>query len=99
LTDLRAAKIIQAEVFKGTDKLLKLRVSLGVEERQVLAGLQQHITPEELTGRTVVIVANLAPRKIKGEESKGMVLAGESKDGKLIPVFLPDSIPPGTIIR
>lgn len=99
LTDLRAAKIIQAEVFKGTDKLLKLRVSLGVEERQVLAGLQQHITPEELTGRTVVLVANLAPRKIKGEESKGMVLAGESKDGKLIPVFLPDSIPPGTIIR
>lgn len=97
--DLRTATVLEAEVFKGTDKLLKLQVDLGDEKRQVLAGLQQHIKPEELVGKTIILVANLAPRKMKGEESKGMVLAIEDQNGKLIPVFASDSVFPGATVR
>lgn len=97
--DLRTATVLEAEVFKGTDKLLKLQVDLGSEKRQVLAGLQQHIKPEDLIGKKVILVANLAPRKMKGEESKGMVLAIEDQNGHLIPVFTPDQVMPGSTVR
>ncbi|MCA0447411.1 MAG: methionine--tRNA ligase [Bacteroidetes bacterium] len=97
--DLRTATVLEAEVFKGTDKLLKLQVDLGSEKRQVLAGLQQHVKPEDLIGKKVILVANLAPRKMKGEESKGMVLAIEDSNGHLIPVFTPDSVLPGSTVR
>jgi len=97
--DLRVVKVLEAEVFKGTDKLLKLKVDLGIEKRQILAGLQQHVRPEELLGKKVVIVANLAPRKMKGEISQGMVLAIENAEGKLIPLFANEVASEGSVAK
>jgi len=82
--DLRVAEVLAAEEVAGTDKLLNLRISLGDEERQIVAGIAEHYTPEQLTGRRIVVVANLQPAKIRGEESRGMLLAAEGKDGQLV---------------
>ncbi|MGA7305867.1 MAG: methionine--tRNA ligase [Rhodothermales bacterium] len=84
--DLRVASVVSAEKVEGTDKLLRLIVDLGFERRQILAGLAMHIKPEDLVSRRVVIVANLKPRKIRGLESQGMLLAAETPDGRLVPV-------------
>ncbi len=72
---LRVAKVLEAEKVEGADKLLKLKVSLGNEERQIVAGLSKYYAPAELVGKNVVIVANLKPAKLKGILSEGMVLA------------------------
>lgn len=73
--DLRVAKVLVAERIPKADKLLRLEVDLGFEKRQILAGIAEHYAPETLIGRNVVIVANLAPRKMRGLESNGMVVA------------------------
>ena len=73
--DLRVALVKVAEPVKGTDKLMRLEVDLGTETRQIVAGIAKAYTPEQLVGRKIVIVANLAPRKLRGLESKGMLLA------------------------
>lgn len=78
--DLRVAQIQQAERVEGTDKLLKLQVSLGSEERQIVAGLAQHYAPEDLVGKKVVVVANLKPAKLRGVESQGMLLAASDEE-------------------
>ena len=65
------------------DKLLKLDIDLGFEKRTILSGISQHFSPEEITGKQVVVVANLAPRKMRGIESNGMILMAEDKEGKL----------------
>ena len=73
--DLRVAQILVAERIPKADKLLRLEVDLGYEKRQILAGIAQYYEPEKLIGRKIVIVANLAPRKMRGLESNGMLLA------------------------
>jgi methionyl-tRNA synthetase len=73
--ELRVAQILVAERIPKADKLLRLEVDLGYEKRQILAGIAQHYEPEKLIGRKIVIVANLAPRKMRGLESNGMLLA------------------------
>ncbi len=74
--DLRVAKVISAEAHPNADRLLKLQVDDGSgTPRQICAGIREQYTPEELIGRHIVIVANLAPRTIRGEESRGMLLA------------------------
>jgi methionyl-tRNA synthetase len=73
--DLRVAKVLLAERIPKADKLLRLEVDLGFERRQILAGIAEHYAPETLIGRNVVIVANLAPRKMRGLESNGMIVA------------------------
>jgi methionyl-tRNA synthetase len=73
--DLRVAKVLVAERIPKADKLLRLEVDLGFEKRQILAGIAEYYAPETLIGRKVVIVANLAPRKMRGLESNGMVVA------------------------
>ena len=83
--DLRTAKVIQAEKVENADKLLKLQIELGSEKRQLVAGLAQDYTPEQITGKTIIMVANLEPAKIRGVESQGMLLAAV-EDGK--PVLL-----------
>ena len=82
--ELRVAEVLAAEKVAGTDKLLKLRISLGEEERQIVAGIAQHYDPGQLVGCRIVVVANLRPVKIRGEESRGMLLAAEEKDGRLV---------------
>ena len=65
---------------RGTDKLLKLRIKLGEEERQIVAGIAQHYQPEELMGKMIIVVTNLQPTVIRGVESNGMLLAASGKD-------------------
>ena len=79
--DLRVAKVLVAERIPKADKLLRLEVDLGYEQRQILAGIAQFYEPEKLVGRKVVIVANLAPRKLRGYESQGMIVAASVGDG------------------
>ena len=73
--DLRVAQIVVAERIPKADKLLRLEVDLGYEKRQILSGIAEWYTPEELIGRRIVVIANLAPRKMRGLESHGMLLA------------------------
>lgn len=73
--ELKSAKILEAEPIPKTDKLLKLQIEVGQERRQLVAGIAQHYTPEELIGKTIIIVANLEPATIRGVESQGMLLA------------------------
>ena len=79
--DLRVAQVLTAERIPKADKLLRLEVDLGYEKRQILAGIAQFYEPEKLIGRKVVIVANLAPRKLRGYESQGMIVAASVGDG------------------
>ena len=81
--DLKVGTILSAEKVEKADKLLKLEIDLGFEKRIILSGIAQHFSPEEITGKQVVVVANLAPRKMRGIDSNGMILMAEDKDGKL----------------
>ncbi len=81
--DLRVATITAAEKVKKADKLLQLTLDVGFEQRTVVSGIAQHFSPEEVVGQKVTLLANLAPRKIRGVESKGMILMSENEDGSL----------------
>jgi methionyl-tRNA synthetase len=87
--DLRVARIVEAELVADADKLLKLTLDIGIESRTVFAGIRSAYTPKELVGRLTVMVANLAPRKMRFGESQGMVLA--AGDGSAIFLLAPDS--------
>lgn len=78
--DLRIAQVLEAEPVEGTDKLMRLVVDLGVEKRQIVAGIAKHYTAGDLIGKKIVVVANLKPAKLKGIESNGMLLAASDKD-------------------
>jgi methionyl-tRNA synthetase len=95
---LRTAKIIQAEAVPGATKLLKLQVLLGEERRTLVAGIAQHYAPDEIIGRTVVVVANLRPATIRGIESNGMVLAA-SKGEKLTLLTVDEEISSGAAVK
>jgi tRNA-binding protein len=86
--DIRLAKVISAERVEGSEKLLKLKVSLGDEERTLVAGIARYYAPEELVGKKILILANLKPRKIFGIESQGMVLA--LSDGEALSLLVSD---------
>jgi len=95
---LKVGTIIKAERHPRADRLLLLKVDLGQEERQLVAGIAGHYNPDELVGRQIIVVANLQPAKIRGEESQGMLLAAEG-DGK-IKLLMPDGpVPNGSPIR
>lgn len=94
--DLRAGKILAAEVVPDSDKLLKLQVDLGREVRVVFAGIKAWYDPTELVGRTVVVVANLKPRKMRFGTSQGMVLAAQDREGRVRVCELDPAVPPGT---
>ena len=80
--ELRVAKILVAERIPKADKLLRLEVDLGYERRQILSGIAEWYTTEELIGRRIVVITNLAPRKMRGLESHGMLLAASTEGGK-----------------
>jgi methionyl-tRNA synthetase len=98
---LRAGKVLSAEAVPKADKLLRLQVDIGTETRQVLAGIAQQFTPEEIVGKTIIVVVNLAPRKLRGFESQGMLLAAsDPSDGPpMALVTVSADVPPGAIIR
>ena len=93
--DLKVGTITAAEKVAKADKLLKLEVDLGVEKRTIVSGIALHFKPEEIVGKQVVVVANLAPRKMKGIESNGMILMAEDATGKLHFVNPDSTINPG----
>ena len=97
--ELKVAEILAVSRIEGSDKLLKLKVSLGEEERQIIAGLGKSYEPEDLVGKKIVIVANLEPRSLMGLDSQGMVLAVANEEGQPI-ILKPESnnIIPGTLI-
>jgi methionyl-tRNA synthetase len=84
--DLRVGKVLAAENIKKSDKLLKLRVDIG-EERTVVAGIARSYKPEELVGKTIILVANLQPTKLMGVESQGMVLSADGADRFVVATF------------
>ncbi len=81
--DLKVGTILSAAKVEKADKLLNLQIDLGFEKRTILSGIAKHFSPEEIVGKQVVVVANLAPRKMRGIESNGMILMAEDKEGKL----------------
>ena len=92
--ELKIATIKSAEPHPNADKLIVLQIDLGTEERQILAGIRNHYTAEELIGRQIVVVANLEPAKLRGLESQGMLLAA-SDEGRVI-ILTPDKpVPAG----
>ena len=96
--ELKVVKVLSAEPIEGSEKLLKLQIDLGSEQRQILSGIAKFYKPEELVGRQIVIVANLEPRQMMGLESNGMILA--AGDGETISLLALDKeLPPGTSIR
>ncbi|HSY59785.1 MAG TPA: methionine--tRNA ligase [Terriglobales bacterium] len=98
--ELRVGIVKSAEKVQGADKLLKVMVDIGDEVRQVLAGIALAYAPEDLVGRKVVVVANLAPRKMRGQESNGMLLAAsDGPDGKPVLVTFAEDIPAGAKVK
>lgn len=97
--DMRVAKVLSAEKVEKTDKLLRLEVQIGEEKRQIIAGMAEFLSPDELVGKTVVVVANLQPAKIRGLESQGMLLAAETESGELSLVTVEKEIASGAKIR
>jgi methionyl-tRNA synthetase len=97
--ELRVAQVLVAERIPKADKLLRLEVDLGYEKRQILAGIAQHYEPEKLIGRKIVIVANLAPRKMRGLESNGMLLAASLDDGAPVLAGFLEEVPLGARLK
>jgi len=96
--ELRVAQVVACEPVPKADKLLKLQLDLGFEQRQVVSGIAKHYKPEELVGRKVVCVTNLKPAKLRGELSQGMILAA-SQGEQLTVVTVPDNMPNGAIVK
>ena len=87
--ELRVATVIECKAHPNADKLLVLQVDLGTEKRQICAGLRQHYQPEQLVGKQIVVVANLAPRQMRGEISQGMLLAASDPTTQRVIVVAP----------
>lgn len=96
--ELRVAKIVDASEIEGADRLLKLQVDLGSETRQLVAGIKKSYAPDELVGRHIVVVANLKPARLRGEESQGMLLAAQTEDGPVL-VSLDKTVPLGSVVK
>ena len=97
--ELRVAKVLEAEAVPKSKKLLKLKVDTGSDQRTIVAGIAEAYQPEQLVGRTIVIVANLQPAKLMGVESNGMVLAASPEGGLPMLVSVDPSIAPGSRVR
>lgn len=94
--DLKVGTIVSAEKVEKADKLLKLQVDLGFETRTIVSGIAMHFKPEEIVGKQVTVVVNLAPRKMRGIESNGMILMAEDANGKLYFINPEENINPGS---
>ena len=94
--DLRVVTVLEAEEVPDSQKLLKLKVSLGSTQKQIIAGIKKSYSPEDLVGKQIVIVANLEPRKLAGLESEGMILATHNEEDKIILVSPQEEVPAGS---
>jgi methionyl-tRNA synthetase len=96
--DIRIGKVLTAEKMEKSNKLLKLTVDTGIDKRTILSGIAQHFTPEEMIGKQVTLLVNLAPRKMMGIESQGMILMAEDADGKLRLLQPNEVVNPGSVV-
>jgi len=90
--DLRVGEIVDIEKIEGADKLWKLVVDIGSEKRIVCAGIKEYYSKDELLGKKIVVIVNLAPRKMRGIESQGMVLAAVNGDESFVRLIQPDTL-------
>src|SRR5690606_10010441 len=97
--DLRTGRILAAQKVKNTDRLLHWDAALGFDKRTIVSGIAAHFQEEELAGRQVLVLANLAPRKLRGIMSQGMILMAEDAAGNLVMVSAPDETEPGSSVR
>jgi methionyl-tRNA synthetase len=97
--DLRIAKVTAAERVEKTDKLLKMTLDVGGKPRQVVSGIAEHYSPEDMIGRNVILVANLKPVKLRGILSEGMILAASDDSGKLVLATVSEDIAGGARVR
>ncbi|NMA79322.1 MAG: methionine--tRNA ligase [Clostridiales bacterium] len=97
--DYRVAKIIECQPVKKSDRLLKLQLNDGHGTRQVVSGIAQWYSPDDLIGKKIILVANLAPVKLRGEMSNGMILAADNEDGSVAVIFVDDDLKEGSKIR
>ena len=96
--DIRIGKILECERIPGAKKLLKVSLDIGTETRETVAGMAEFFSPEELVGKTVVVLVNLEPKKLMGVESQGMILAADL-EGKPFLLTVDNDVPPGTKVR
>ena len=94
--DIRIGKVLSVENHPNADKLYVLKVQIDKEEIQLVAGLKQHYQPSDLEGKYIVVVANLEPRKLRGVESQGMLLAATSSDGVVSVLTVDKEVPSGS---
>ena len=92
--DLHVAEILEVEEIKGADKLYKLKIDLGTETRTLVAGLKQYYSKQELEGKRIIVFINLEPKKLKGIESQGMLLAASNDDHSQVKLLQPDGAMP-----
>jgi len=98
-TDIRVAEIIEAEKIEGSNKLLKLKVDIGLEKRQLVAGIAKHFSAEDVIGRQILIVANLEPATIFGVKSEGMILAATDPEGNMVLSTVSDDVANGSQVK
>lgn len=96
--DIRIGKVVHAERMEKSNKLLKLTIEAGIDKRTILSGIAQHYSPEQMVGKHVTFIANLAPRKMMGIESQGMILSAEDVDGKLKLILPEGDVTPGSSV-
>ena len=95
--DMRVARVLEVKDHPNADKLMLLKIDLGTEQRQLVAGLKGHYQPDQLVGKDIIVVVNLAPRKMRGELSQGMLLAAVTKDQSVVRVLTTaGDVPPGS---
>lgn len=98
--DIRAGKVVAASAPEWSEKLVRYEVDFGDEigKRVLFSGIRKWYSPEDLLGKTIPVIVNMAPKKMGEEESVGMTIMADSEDGAVM-IFLPDSVAPGTVIR
>jgi len=96
--EIKIGTVLSAEKVAGADKLVKLEIDLGTEKRQLVAGMAEFFEPSHFIGKALPVLTNLEPRKLRGIESQGMVLAVEV-EGRPVLLVPEDEVPPGSIIR
>ena len=97
--DLRVGKVLEAERIAGTQRLVKLRVDIGRGTRQLVAGIAEAYEPEALVGKTIIVVANLKPARLRGVDSEGMLLAATPEGGQPVLATLDGEVAPGARVR
>jgi len=97
--ELKAAKILNVEDIPGKDKLYKIKIDLGEEQRQIVAGLKPYYSKEELQNQNIIVVSNLEPAQIAGIESQAMLLAAKDSEGKYKLVTIDEAVEPGAKVE